>query len=217
MTTDDRFAARQPCHLWPTRGRSARMQADTTQRHSEIFAGPNSTQPTFLTARPNPTFSEQTIPDPNQTKQQIHCDIIEHFYVDNIPVTQGTQCILISSHTEVTISLKVPQISHSQPKSGSNPTKPTRWLEFVTQPDPIQPNPSMDPTWVHFWHCWLGGRKGIRPVKNWVVGFWRGYLSGVRCKLAYGPADTTATHCLLLHLNPDWFCLLVPAHPGSPG
>ena len=20
------------------------------------------------------------------------------------------------------------------------------------------------------WHCWLGGRKGIRPVKNWVVG-----------------------------------------------
>jgi len=19
-------------------------------------------------------------------------------------------------------------------------------------------------------HCWLGGRKGIRPVKNWVVG-----------------------------------------------
>ena len=24
--------------------------------------------------------------------------------------------------------------------------------------------------------CWLGGRKGIRPVKNWVVGFWRGCL-----------------------------------------
>ena len=26
------------------------------------------------------------------------------------------------------------------------------------------------------WRCWLGGRKGIRPVKNWVVGCWRGYL-----------------------------------------
>jgi len=26
------------------------------------------------------------------------------------------------------------------------------------------------------WHCWLGGRKGIRPVKNWVVGCWRGRL-----------------------------------------
>ena len=34
------------------------------------------------------------------------------------------------------------------------------------------------------WSCWLGGRKGIRPVKNWVVGCWRGYLSGVRCWLA---------------------------------
>ena len=48
------------------------------------------------------------------------------------------------------------------------------------------------------WRCWLGGRKGIRPVKNWVVGCWRGYLSGVRCRLAHSPADATATHCLLL-------------------
>ena len=48
------------------------------------------------------------------------------------------------------------------------------------------------------WRCWLGGRKGIRPVKNWAVGCWRGYLSGVRCRLAYVPADATATHCLLL-------------------
>jgi len=35
----------------------------------------------------------------------------------------------------------------------------------------------------------LGGRKGIRPVKNRVVGYWRGYQSGARCRLAYGPAD----------------------------
>ena len=35
------------------------------------------------------------------------------------------------------------------------------------------------------WCCWLGGRKGIRPVKNWVLGCWRGYLSGARCRLAY--------------------------------
>ena len=48
------------------------------------------------------------------------------------------------------------------------------------------------------WRCWLGSRKGIRPVKNWVVGCWCGYLSGARCRLAYGPADATATHCLLL-------------------
>jgi len=48
------------------------------------------------------------------------------------------------------------------------------------------------------WHCWLGGRKGIQPVKNWVAGYWHGYLSGARCRLAYGPADATATHRLLL-------------------
>jgi len=47
------------------------------------------------------------------------------------------------------------------------------------------------------WRCWLGGRKGIRSVNNWVVGCWRGYLSGARCRLAYGSADATATHRLL--------------------
>ena len=49
------------------------------------------------------------------------------------------------------------------------------------------------------WCCWLGGRKGIRPVKTWVVRCWHGYLSGTKCKwLAYGPADTTATQSSLL-------------------
>jgi len=48
------------------------------------------------------------------------------------------------------------------------------------------------------WRYWLGGRKGIQPVKNWMVGCWRGYLSGARCRFAYGSADATATHCLLL-------------------
>jgi len=48
------------------------------------------------------------------------------------------------------------------------------------------------------WRCWLGGRKGIRHVKNWLVGCWCGYLSGARCRFAFGPAAATATHCLLL-------------------
>ena len=48
------------------------------------------------------------------------------------------------------------------------------------------------------WRCWLGDRKGIRPVKKWVVGCWHGYLSGASCRLAYGPTDATSTHCLLL-------------------
>ena len=58
------------------------------------------------------------------------------------------------------------------------------------------------------WHCWLGGRNGIRPVENWVVGCWRGYLSGARCRVAYDPANATTTHC---------FTFLVAAHFGSPG
>jgi len=63
------------------------------------------------------------------------------------------------------------------------------------------------------WHCWwLGGRKGIRPVKNWVVGCWHGYLTGARWRLAYGSADATATHCLLLQQKsrlvlPFWYRL----------
>jgi len=66
------------------------------------------------------------------------------------------------------------------------------------------------------WHCWLDGRKGIWPVKNWVVECWRGYLSGMRCRFAYGPADATATHYLLLQYQ-IYFTFLVPAHPGNPG
>jgi len=50
-----------------------------------------------------------------------------------------------------------------------------------------------------------------------VLGCWRGYLSGARCRLAYGPADATATHCLFFSKIQIGFTFLVPAHPGSPG
>jgi len=54
---------------------------------------------------------------------------------------------------------------------------------------------------VH-WHCWLGGRKSIRPVKNWVMRCLHGYLSGAKCKwFAYGPADATATPSFLASLK----------------
>ena len=53
------------------------------------------------------------------------------------------------------------------------------------------------------WCCWLGGRKGIRRVKKTEWWVRRGYLSGVKCRLACDPADATATHCL--------------THLGSPG
>jgi len=44
----------------------------------------------------------------------------------------------------------------------------------------------------------VGCQEGHPACKNWVVGCWHGYLPGARCRLAYGPADATATHCLLL-------------------
>ena len=57
------------------------------------------------------------------------------------------------------------------------------------------------------WHCWLGGRKGIRPVENWVVGWWRGYLSGARCGLP-GWAGTKK-------VKPVWISLKQETVSGS--
>jgi len=42
-------------------------------------------------------------------------------------------------------------------------------------------------------------QEGHPACKNLVVGFWHGYLSGARCRFAYGSADATATHYLLLY------------------
>jgi len=43
--------------------------------------------------------------------------------------------------------------------------------------------------------------NSVKALKapHWAVGCWHGYLSGARCRLAYGPADATAAHCLLTH------------------
>jgi len=67
------------------------------------------------------------------------------------------------------------------------------------------------------WRCWLGGRKGIRPVKNWVVG------AGVVICLERG-ADLHMAQRMPLPLTVSCFIkiqigvtFLVPAHPGSPG
>jgi len=53
----------------------------------------------------------------------------------------------------------------------------------------------------------LAGRQEGHPACKKTE--WSDYLSGARCRLAYGPADATATHCLLLVL-PFWYRL------GSP-
>ena len=44
----------------------------------------------------------------------------------------------------------------------------------------------------------VGRQEGHPACKKQSGGVWCGYLSGARCRLAYGPADATATHCLLL-------------------
>jgi len=53
------------------------------------------------------------------------------------------------------------------------------------------------------WCCWLGGKKGIWPVKTDLHN--------------NGPIDATATHHLLLQSNWKWFTFLVPAYRGCPG
>ena len=67
------------------------------------------------------------------------------------------------------------------------------------------------------WRCWLDGRKGIWPVKNWVVG-----CCLVIC-LEWG-ADLYMAQLMPLPLAVSCFSkiqigftFLVPAHPGSPG
>ena len=56
----------------------------------------------------------------------------------------------------------------------------------------------------HFDHAFsaltllVGQHEGHPACKKLSGGFWHGYLSGTRCRFAYGPADATATHSLLL-------------------
>jgi len=44
----------------------------------------------------------------------------------------------------------------------------------------------------------VGRQEGHPACKKLSGGMLHGYLSGARCRLAYGPADATATHWLLL-------------------
>jgi len=60
----------------------------------------------------------------------------------------------------------------------------------------------------------VGQQEEHPPCKKRVVGCWYGYLSGVRCRLAYGPADATVIFFSKIQIG---FTFLVPAHPGSSG
>ena len=56
----------------------------------------------------------------------------------------------------------------------------------------------------------FGWQEGHPACKNC-------YLSGMSCRLAYVPADATATHCLCFDKIQIGFTFLVQGHPGSPG
>jgi len=48
-----------------------------------------------------------------------------------------------------------------------------------------------------------------------VLGYWHGYVSGSRCRFAYGPADATATPYLLLQKIEIGFTFLVSPYKGK--
>ena len=59
----------------------------------------------------------------------------------------------------------------------------------------------------------VGRQEGHPACKNGVVRCWHGYLSGTRCRLAYGSADATASR---FSKNQIGFIFLVMAHLGAP-
>ena len=65
------------------------------------------------------------------------------------------------------------------------------------------------------WHCWLGGRKGIWPVKNLSseVLAWLSVWSEVQTCICSMPLPLTVSWSSKIQIG---FTFLVPAHLGSP-
>jgi len=58
------------------------------------------------------------------------------------------------------------------------------------------------------------GQQEGNPACKKLSGEVLAWVSGARCRFAYGPVDATVTHYLLLSVNTDWFYL---SGTGSPG
>jgi len=69
-----------------------------------------------------------------------------------------------------------------------------------------------------YWYVvgWAAGRHPTcKKFKNWVMRYWRGYLSAARCKwFAYGPADATATQPSLAPIKSRMVYLSGASLPG---
>ena len=69
------------------------------------------------------------------------------------------------------------------------------------------------------WHCWLGNRKGIRPVERWVLvcWWWLSDWSFVHLIYLIAPVVTITTSIILISTkNPEWKTFWVPVNPCSP-
>ena len=88
----------------------------------------------------------------------------------------------------------------------------TEWLEFNV---PINTLPVIMETFLQCFRSWLGDRKGIRPVKNWVLVCWWWQFDWNFVHLV-APVVTTTSIILSSNKiqNGD---ILVPANPGPPG
>jgi len=57
------------------------------------------------------------------------------------------------------------------------------------------------------WRCWFGGRKGIWPVKNWVVGMLVWLCVWVKVQICIRPSWCHCHSQSRAPANPDWFYL----------
>jgi len=91
------------------------------------------------------------------------------------------------------------------------------WGTSYSRPpiDPYLTSPLLqNPGGATVWHCRLGSRKGIWPVKNWVVGCWRGYLSRADLHMAQlMPLPLTVSCFSKIQIG---FTFLILVHLGSP-
>jgi len=61
------------------------------------------------------------------------------------------------------------------------------------------------------WHCCLGDRKGIQPVKGWVLVYW--WRRFDQSSAHFMPPNITTTSIIIDAIK----SILVPAYPGCPG
>ena len=107
------------------------------------------------------------------------CIIIGHIYVRNVLIIVSVSCCDVSVKQKAEFKLVVGDL-------------------FYCCLNIWRILPSM--LWFAFSDLTLlvGRQEGHPAFKSWVVRYWRGYLSGARCKwFAYGPADGTVTQSSL--------------------